>query len=382
MTTGVHPLIAGRDGSDPRMSMRRANLRRALQLIIRSPGTQTRAGIARATGLTPATASSLVAELLESRLIVEGEKAASTGGKRATTLSVEPEIHLILIVDIRVDHAHITARGLDGTEVDVRRVTYSSDMRDRALDELSVAMSDEFGDRLLAVGLLVPGTIDCSGVGERVRREQEPASLIDRFERRLMVPVLLVHDVDAEALAEAGRDESSTRCRLYIHIGVGLGAAVTLDGDLALGQRSGTAQIGHAPIAVGDGAPACRCGRRGCLVSVAAMCALLGDEFSEGLTAAEIGSLVERADPRRLDEGAAALARAITVLGSLLDPMEAVIGGPATALGPSFLHRVRGELDALSMGGGRLPVRYAAPETTRSVGAARAVLAAVLGVRV
>lgn len=369
------------DGLDTQASVRRANLRRALQLVFRNPGTQTRAGIARATGLTAATASSLVAELIEDQLIVEGEQAASTGGKRATTLSVDASHHVILVLVIQPTRADIALVALDGTEVDARRVSYTIESRDQALDEAIASVAAEFGGRLLAAGVQLPGTTDGRSVLESVQLKWQNVPLAERFERVLGAPVLLVNDVDAEAIAEAGMDESPSGYRLFIHLGGGVGAAVTLDGELAPGPRDRAGEIGHVQVVFGEAARPCRCGRRGCLESAAALGAMLGDDFSDALDADEIRGLAAQADEAHLDEGARALARAIKLIGALLDPTEVVIGGPATELGPRFLERVRSETEYPARGTAQVPVRYADPRVSLAAGAAQAALTSALGVR-
>ncbi|MEU4014090.1 ROK family protein [Microbacterium sp. NPDC028030] len=374
-------MLSTDDGLDTQASVRRANLRRALQLVFRNPGTQTRAGIARATGLTAATASSLVAELIENHLVVEGEQAASTGGKRATTLSVDATHHVILVLVIQPVHAHVALVALDGTEVDARRLSYTAETRDRTLDEAVSAVASEFGTRLLAVGVQLPGTTDGCSVLESVQLKWEDVPLAERFEKMLGAPVLLVNDVDAEAIAEAGMDESPSGYRLFIHLGGGVGAAVTLDGELAPGPRDRAGEIGHVQVVFGDAARTCRCGQRGCLESAAALGAMLGDEFSDALEAPEIRALAATADEEHLDEGARALARAVKLISALLDPTEVVIGGPATELGPRFLDRLRRETEYPSRGTAQVPVRYADPRVSIAAGAAQAALTSALGVR-
>ena len=328
------------DALDTQAAVRRANLRRALQLVFQAPGSQTRAGIARATGLTAATASSLVAELIDNRLIAEGEQAVSTGGKRATTLSIDAEHHLILVLVVQPTSAY-----------------------------------------LLAVGVQIPGTTDGRTVLESVQLEWHEVPLADRFESITGVPVLLVNDVDAEAIAEAGLDAAPSGYRLFIHSGGGIGAAVTLDGELAPGPRERAGEIGHVQVGFGDAARPCRCGRRGCLESAAAMGPMLGEEFSDALDVPAVRALVARADQTLIDDGARALARAIKLIGALLDPIEVVIGGPATELGPRFLERVRAESGYPARGTADVPIRYADPRVAPSAGAAQAALTAVLGVR-
>lgn len=369
------------DALDTQAAVRRANLRRALQLVFQASGSQTRAGIARATGLTAATASSLVAELIENRLIAEGEQAVSTGGKRATTLSIDAEHHLILVLVVQPTSAYLALVALDGSEVERRSISYTMQTRDRVLDETVAEVVATSGERLLAVGVQVPGTTDGRTVLESVQLEWHEVPLAERFESIAGVPVLLVNDVDAEAIAEAGLDAAPSGYRLFIHSGGGIGAAVTLDGELAPGPRDRAGEIGHVQVVFGDAARPCRCGHRGCLESAAAMGPMLGEEFSDALDASAVRALVARADQTLIDDGARALARAIKLIGALLDPIEVVIGGPATELGPRFLERVRAESGYPARGTADIPIRYADPRVAPSAGPAQAALTAVLGVR-
>lgn len=374
-------MLNGDDALDTQASVRRANLRRALQLVFRNPGSETRAGIARATGLTAATASSLVAELIDLQLIVDGEQAASTGGKRATTLSIAAEHHVILVLVIRPTDARIALVALDGSEVETRRVAFSDESRDQMLDDAVADIAAEYSGRLLVAGVQLPGTTDGRRVFESVQLGWTDVPLADRFEAVLGIPVLLVNDVDAEAIAEAAREDESSGYRLFIHIGTGIGAAVTLDGELAPGPRDRAGEIGHVQVEFGDDARTCRCGRRGCLESASSMTAMLGDEFDDAMDDETIAALAASADDEHLAEAARALARTIKLIAAVLDAAEVVIGGPARALGERFLPLVQAEVDYTATGTANVPVRYADSDASISTGVAQVALSSALGVR-
>ncbi|QDE33433.1 ROK family protein [Microbacterium foliorum] len=374
-------MLNGDDALDTQASVRRANLRRALQLVFRNPGSETRAGIARATGLTAATASSLVAELIDLQLIVDGEQAASTGGKRATTLSIAAEHHVILVLVIRPTDARIALVALDGTEVETRRVAFSDASRDQMLDDAVADIAAEYSGRLLVAGVQLPGTTDGRRVFESVQLGWTDVPLADRFEAVLGIPVLLVNDVDAEAIAEAAREGESSGYRLFVHIGTGIGAAVTLDGELAPGPRDRAGEIGHVQVEFGDDARTCRCGRRGCLESASSMTAMLGDDFDDAMDDETIAALAASADDEHLAEAARALARTIKLIAAVLDAAEVVIGGPARALGERFLPLVQEEVDYTATGTANVPVRYADSDASISTGVAQVALSSALGVR-
>lgn len=369
------------DALDTQGSVRRANLRRALQLVFRGQGVQTRAGIARSTGLTAATASSLVAELIDGRLVVEGAQAASTGGKRATTLSVDTTHHLILVMVIRPTDARLALVALDGSEVEVRSITYAAGDRERMLLDTVARIAADHGDRLLIAGAQLPGTTDGRRVLESVQLGWNDVPLADRLEAVLDVPVLLVNDVDAEAIAEAAGESDAAGYRLFIHIGVGIGAAVTLDGQLAPGPRDRAGEIGHVQVEFGDDARLCRCGRRGCLESASSMTAMLGDDFTDAMDEGAAAALAATIDEGVFAQGARALARTIKLVSALLDPAEVVLGGPVSALGPSFLELVRQETGYLATGTAAVPVRYAHGATNPSIGAGQFALSSALGVQ-
>lgn len=374
-------MLNGDDALDTQASVRRANLRRALQLVFRNPGSETRAGIARATGLTAATASSLVAELIDLQLIVDGEQAASTGGKRATTLSIAAEHHVILVLVIRPTDARIALVALDGSEVETRRVAFSDESRDQMLDDAVADIAAEYSGRLLVAGVQLPGTTDGRRVFESVQLGWTDVPLADRFEAVLGIPVLLVNDVDAEAIAESAREDESSGYRLFVHIGTGIGAAVTLDGELAPGPRDRAGEIGHVQVEFGDDARTCRCGRRGCLESASSMTAMLGDEFDDAMDDETIAALAASADDEHLVEAARALARTIKLIAAVLDAAEVVIGGPARALGERFLPLVQAEVDYTATGTANVPVRYADSDASISTGVAQVALSSALGVR-
>jgi predicted NBD/HSP70 family sugar kinase len=374
-------MLNGDDTLDTQAAVRRANLRRALQLVFDDPGAQTRAGIARATGLTAATASSLVAELIDLRLVAEGAQAASTGGKRPTTLSIDADHHLLVVVVIRPTDARIALIALDGTEVDTRRVVYTDTTRDRMLDAAVADIAAGYPGRPLVAGVQLPGTTDGRRVFESVQLGWTDVPLADRFEELLGVPVLLVNDVDAEAIAEAAIEDESSGYRLFIHIGTGIGAAVTLDGELAPGPRDRAGEIGHVQVQFGGEARECRCGRSGCLESVASLTAMLGDEFDDAMDAETIATLAAGADDRLLTDGARALARTVKLIAAVLDAAEVAIGGPARALGDRFLGLVQAEIDYTATGTVNVPVRYADADPQVATGVAQVALSSALGVR-
>lgn len=372
-------LLTTRDAPDGQTALRRANLRRALQLIFLNPGEETRAGIARATGLTAATSSSLVAELIENRVVAEGAPAASTGGKRATTLTIDAAHHLLLAVVIRPTDALAALVALDGGTVYEERISFTHEGRDRALHEMLARIAQRFGERLLAGCVQVPGATDGRVVLESVQLGLTDAPLAEQYTAILGAPVHLINDVDAEAVAEAAAVGSGQI--LFIHLGTGIGASLTMDGDIAPGPRLRGGEIGHVQVVFGDAARPCRCGRNGCLEAESSLTAMVGGEFTEAMSAQDAERLIAGSDQGVIDLGATALARAIKLLAAMLDPTEIVLGGSARLLGERFLDMVRSAADYPSRGAVDVPIRYDGAHVLPHAGAAQTALSAALGVR-
>lgn len=366
---------------DGQALVRRLNVRRALQLVLDGSGRETRAGIARATGLTAATASSLVAELITRRLVVEVGPAASTGGKRATTLAVDGAHHLLLVTVIRFSDVQVTLVALDGAVVHDERESFTPVDRDERIRGLISRVGRRYSSRLLAAAVQLPGATDGQRVLQSVQLGWVDVPLAAQIADELGVPTLLVNDVDAEAVAEMTVAADTSGRRLFVHLGIGIGAAITLDGELAPGPSARVGEIGHVPVVFGDDAHACECGRRGCLESAASMTAMLGDGFVEGMDAAAFDALVAAADPERLTAGAVALGRVITMLAAMLDPAEVVIGGAIAGLGEGFFAQVRAQAGVAPTGAVTVPVRVATSGVGGHVGAAQLALGSALGVR-
>lgn len=365
---------------DGQALLRQSNLRRALQLVFANSGSETRAGIARETGLTAATASSLVAELIADRLVTEVGHAASTGGKRAMTLAVDDSHHLLLAVVLRFGDAQAALVTLGGHLVHEERLVYGTQDRDSEIHAMIARIGERFSDRLLAAAVQLPGATDGERVLQSVQLGWVDLPLADQLSAVLDAPTVLVNDVDAEAIAEVIAGGTPSGRQLFLHVGIGIGASVTLDGELAPGPMARVGEIGHVPVVFGDDAQSCRCGRRGCLESAASMSAMLGDAFAEGMDAAQFDALVAAAGPERLAAGAAALGRVITMLTAMLDPGEVVIGGAMTELGEEFLDLVRRETSQAPSGTVAVPVRAAAGVAGHA-GAAQRALSAALGMR-
>ncbi|MDR6970056.1 ROK family transcriptional regulator [Leifsonia shinshuensis] len=352
--------MAEEHGKATQAAVRERNLTTALQLVLSGNGTATRAGIARRTGLTSATVSSLLAGLIADGLVIEGQLAESTGGKRATTLRIAAEDHVLLALIVQpglVRGAVIDLLGAEVATASQRPATPGSLEDVRTVVRKLVAATTA---RIVAVGVQVPGIADGPLIRESVQLGWTDVDLARELAGIVEAPIHLINDADAEAIAdstaadEPGADDFGAS-QLFVSLSTGVGAAVILDGEVVAGASHRAGEIGHVPVLFGPEAPVCACGNRGCLEEVVSVTSLLGLPHGTDLEALDLAALAAAPESRhRIADGARVLARALLLVGAALDVPNIVIGGAAPRLGPEFIGHLRAEA-------ARHPVKAAMP---------------------
>lgn len=375
--------MADEHGKATQAAVRERNLTTALQLVLSGKGKATRAGIARRTGLTSATVSSLLAGLIADGLVIEGERAESTGGKRATTLRVAGESHVLLSLIVQPGLVRGAVLDLLGEEVTTvaRRPAAAGSLDDvRRVAQSLVAGTTA---HIVGVGIQVPGIVDGSSIRESVQLGWSDVDLARELSGIVEAPIHPINDADAEAIADSSASAGLGANQLVVSLSTGVGAAVVMDGAVVSGAAHRAGEIGHVPVLFGRDAPLCACGNRGCLEAVVSVTSMLGLPHGADLEAFDLAALAGEPESReRIADGARVLARALLLVGAALDVPTIVLGGAAPRLGPAFIDRLREEA-------ARRPVRAAMPLSFRYArvphdhpfrGAAQHALTSTLGV--
>jgi predicted NBD/HSP70 family sugar kinase len=367
-----------RRATDPR----ERNLARILD-VLRLEGPLARTDIVRNAGLSRATVSSLLTELLDRRLVREevDSRRLVAGGRPPALVDLEPSAAAAVGVDIGRTHVRVIVAdlGLHVLAEDVQRVDVPVHPQETL--ELVVAFTERLlresavdAAELLGVGVGLPGPVDrASGrlgsatilpgwVGFAPRAE---------LEKRLGAPVLVENDANLGALAEgllgAGR---GSRVLAYVKVAAGVGAGLLVDGRLFRGASGTAGEIGHTTLA--NSGPVCRCGNRGCLEQLAGATALLAQMAAAGIELDGVEALLRLATDghagarRVLADAGEHIGLAVANLINLFDPERVVVGGEL------------GAADELLVG----PLRYAARSAAvTTAGSTIDIVAAELGER-
>jgi predicted NBD/HSP70 family sugar kinase len=346
--------------------LRRHN-RSALLSRLYLQGPTSRQDLTRVSGLSSATVSNVVSELISDGVVAEAGLVDSDGGRPRTLLQVRGEFGHVVGVDIGETHIQI---GLfDYTLATLATATYSvasTSLEPESVARLVVTGVDEVVSKagiavgsLIGVGVGVPGAVRAGG-RELVYAPTlgwSGVPLADMLRRDIAVPLHLDNCARTLGQAEMWRGAGRGARRAVVALlGVGVGAAVaTASASFrdVTGTTSTTSEWGHTVINVG-GRP-CRCGSRGCLEAYVGAEAILADylslpdatPFQRDGTEARLAELVARAEAagaaaRVLGTTAEYLGIGISNLINLLSPDLVVLSGWAAAtMGPAILPAVR-----------------------------------------
>lgn len=237
---------------------------------VRSQPSISRVELAKLTGLTAQTVSNIVRRLLDDGLVLETGQGRSTGGKPRTLLAlnsracfsvgvqVDPHDIVYVVTDLRgaiVARAHATV-GVGGASV--------SELAEGVRAVLAEA--DVPTDRIVGLGVAVPGPIDEAGVvlAPPNMREWHGLPLRESLEEATGLHVSVDNDATAAAmgLRWAG-DTGGARNVACLYFGTGIGAGIFIDAQIYRGSTGNAGEWGHMTV-YADG-PECRCGNRGCL---------------------------------------------------------------------------------------------------------------------
>jgi predicted NBD/HSP70 family sugar kinase len=325
--------------------IRSINEQLVLETILHE-GSLTRADIARLSGLSKPTVSSVVAALASYGLVTEAGQLAGSLGRPGVLYEVNRQAGYLIAYDLGGTKVRAGLADLFGAVV---VETSAPTQRDTA--QGLVAQLEALKDELLATagvteaalwggGLGVPGVYDPET--DRITAAYnvpvlEELELIATLQQRLGVRVMVDNDVNLAALGEWWRGiAAGVEHFVAVSIGTGVGMGVVLNGDIYRGSRGGAGEIGLLPLGVEDPFdPAHR--PRGPFegaVASAGLAARYGqrqgtpgtdpDRVRELFAKARAGDAFALAV---VEEEARQVALAIAAVSAVLDPQLVVLGG-------------------------------------------------------
>ena len=342
-------------------SLRELNRERVVHTL-RELGVASRADIARRTGLSRSTVSSLVADLRGEGLIVEMDSehgpdgTAGQSGRPPVLIGLSPSAGAVGGIDFGKRHLAVAVSDLSHAILaeawrEMPEDYASADGLDTATELFDAAL-DEAGvprDRVLGVGLGLPGPIHrlTGTIGSpAILPGWVGVQVAEEMTSRLGLRVQVDNDANLGALSEfhwgAGRPTDSLA---YLKVATGIGAGLIVSGRLFHGACGTAGEIGHTTV--DEHGPICRCGRRGCLETFAAAPAvveLLRPGLGPELTIDDVLERARQGDPgcqRAIADAGRHIGQALGNLCNLFNPERIVVGGSLGAAGELLLDPMR-----------------------------------------
>lgn len=361
-------------------NVRASNMSTVLRNILALPGEVTRAGLSQRTGMTRATISRLVDDLVSAGLVRELEPGDGGGrGRPANRLTPTEGSAVALGVEVDVASLDVMLVDIAGRELGYRRI--ERDFADSAPEETMALAAREAhtllestlpdGALFLGAGVGLPGLVSptrlalAPNLGWRdIPHDQLLAPLAD------LNPVVVANEADLAAYAVAYTRPGvagGPSTFVYVSGEVGVGAGVIVDHRPMSGARAWSGEIGH--MCADPNGPLCRCGARGCLeayLGVRALAEHVGAPAGSGARAIlrcaglvdeagakTSGSLGVGAEQERaravLAEAGAALGRVLSGVINAMDIPHVVLGGAVAELSGALLDPAREEIETRTL---------------------------------
>lgn len=323
--------------------------------IIKEYGKVSRLKLAEIFGLTSARISKVTKILLEKNIIVEKAIGESSGGRPPVYLSINNEkFKDILGINLTSNKImYITIGKINGDIVKRKKISLEM-LESEEEDTLKIidnVVSEEIKENpnIGALSIIITGSVD----EERGISIMSPhyklknPKIVEYFERKYNLPVLLENDVRAMVLVE----KQIGSCQeienfVVFNLGDGIGSASCIGRKIYRGHNSMAGEAGHIVINTSS-IRKCSCGKRGCLEAEASEMAVIKRITSEikigkysilkdilkekeNLTIKDVLFGVKKRDflvIQVMTEAMEYIARGLNILISVLDPEKIVLVG-------------------------------------------------------
>ena len=351
----------------PRISLANGTSRGLVLDLIRSQGPISRVELAEATGLTQATMSTVVRQLMGDDLVAESGRGESTGGRNPVLLDINPTARFAIGLQLGSESNTYVVVNLVGAIVGRMRTMGVGSADPASMVEviareiegmLSLLGIDK--ERTLGIGIVAPGPLD---LARGVILAPPHLTAWNNVPIRTMLagvvelPILLDNDATAAAIGDFwGGDLGGAISHATVYMGAGIGAGVLIDGTVFRGASSNTGELGQLMVPTASGGHVT-------VESVADPRAVIEaalthpgaserlhlrreDELEDFKSIARAAVHGDELAIELISTSAEHLATAILGMANLFDLDSISLAGPAFAIaGPLYVHAIADRLD-------------------------------------
>ncbi len=311
-----------------------------------------RAQVARATHLTRTTVSDVVNGLLAEGLVEEVGRGESLGGKSPILLSIVANSRYLIGLNLAQDKFTGAIVNLRGEIKEMVEMPVHDDNGENALN-LVYQMIDLLTKKkirpIVGIGVGTPGLVNTREgvVVDAVNLEWQDLPLSQLLEKKYKLPALVLNDSQAAAIGEFvyGGEHVPDENMIVVNVIHGVGAGILINGRLFQGDGGGAGEIGH--VVVQENGELCRCGKRGCLETVASARAVVKllkmSSLAEVVSAFGAGNT---AAINAIEKAGQYLGLSLANLIATLNIQKIVLTGDMTRFGAKWLNAVSDSMQA------------------------------------
>jgi N-acetylglucosamine repressor len=357
----------------------------AVYRLIDQQGPISRIQVAEVSQLAPASVTKITRQLLEKGLIKEVAQQASTGGRRAISLTTEVNPFHSVCISVGRDTIITTLINLGGEVLVEKSQSFNyrdqEQLKTQLINHIRLFLAQHQSkiEQLVAIGITVPGLVDPEQGVIHYMPNTDIANypLGSIIAEEFNIPCYIGNEVRGMALAEHyfGTTQDCLDS-IFIRVHNGTGSGIIVGGQVFLGSNRNVGEIGH--IQVDPLGEQCQCGNFGCLETIASNPAILKriqSRIAQGYASSLSDVLAISIDDVCLhalqgDELARQsivqvgdqLGKAVAIMINLFNPQKVVLAGEITAakelLFPAILRNVQSQsLSSFNQG---LPIEESA----------------------
>ncbi len=243
--------------------------------------------LAKQTGSSAASITAIAHRLIGKHLIVESGQGSTHLGRKPVLLSVRNDAAYVIGVDLGSFFVRVVVADINGNLIHkIQAETELWQGREKVLSktfrliERAIKESQISRTAIKGIGMGHSGVIDVQrGVVLSLPRagqmqEWRNVPLRAMFEERFGLPCALEDTVRTRAIAEKHFGLGvNLGDFIYIDVGMGIGAALFIGGEIYRGPGGKAGEFGH--ITVDERGPLCSCGNYGCVEALASCAAII-----------------------------------------------------------------------------------------------------------
>lgn len=278
--------------------------------------------IAQKLSLTPAAVTKICQSLIEDGYIKESDSIQDTGksGRREILLELLLSDKYIFGINAQMDKITYSISSLDGVLIKSYDTDFNVDLDIVIKNGKDFLQKSNFDQSLLiGMGVCVIGSInDNYSVWNNENIEKV-------FSDAFSLDVIIENNIKAFAQSELiYGDLKNKESLLFFKWGAGIGSCIVANGKIFSGSDSGIAEIGH--YIVDTSGKKCRCGRFGCLETVASTDAII-EEIGKDLSIIDIVTSQNNDIINMLDHKIDLVALVLTNTATILNTNKVIIFG-------------------------------------------------------